>query len=169
MSDYLLLALGIFLVILGIIGCVLPVIPGPPISFGAILVLHFSKFGNFPMATLVIYGILALAVTILDYIVPVWGTKKFGGTKAGMWGSTIGLIFGLFFLPFIGIIIGPFVGAVIGESIAGQKFGPSLKAGFGSFLGFLMGVGMKLAVSIAIALSFIKEVAHNFDKFKFGA
>ncbi|MBN1185921.1 MAG: DUF456 domain-containing protein [Bacteroidales bacterium] len=167
MKDYLLLALGIFLVILGIIGCVLPVIPGPPISFAAMLVLHFSRFGEFSLTILVIFGALALIVTVLDYIVPVWGTKKFGGTKAGMWGSTIGLIFGLFFLPFIGIIIGPFVGAVIGETIAGQKFGPALKAGFGSFLGFLLGVGMKLAVSFAVAIYFVKEVLHNLDQFKF--
>lgn len=161
MKDYLLLALGIFLLILGIIGCVLPVIPGPPISYAAMLVLHFSRFGDFSLTTLLLFGAIALIVTILDYIVPVWGTKKFGGTKAGQWGSIIGLILGLLFFPPLGILIGPFVGAVIGETIKGQKAGPAFKAGLGSFIGFLLGVGMKLAVSFAIVYFFIKEVIQN--------
>ena len=101
---------------------------------------------------------LATIVTVLDYIIPVWGTKKFGGTRAGVIGSTLGLIFGLIFFPPIGIIIGPFAGAVIGEMIQKDDFNNALKSGIGSFIGFLLGTGMKLVVSSIMIYYFFKEV-----------
>src|SRR5450759_4899843 len=102
MSDYILLILGIILMILGIIGCLVPVLPGPPLSFLGLILLHVTRFGHFPKTTLIILAAIAVIVTILDYIVPVWGTKKFGGTKYGIRGATVGLIIG-FFLGAIGI------------------------------------------------------------------
>ncbi len=94
----------------------------------------------------------------MDYIVPVWGTKKFGGSKAGMWGAAIGLVLGLIFFPPLGIIIGPFAGAVIGEAITGKDAANSFKAGLGSLLGLMIGIGLKLAASIAMTYYFIKEL-----------
>ena len=94
----------------------------------------------------------------MDYIVPVWGTKKFGGSKAGMWGAAIGLVLGLIFFPPLGIIIGPFAGAVIGEAITGKDAASSFKAGLGSLLGLMIGIGLKLAASIAMTYYFIKEL-----------
>lgn len=165
--DWLLLALAILLFLLGIIGCFLPILPGPPVSFVGMIVLHFSdKFGGFSTTTLVSMGLLALIVQILDYIVPAWGTKKFGGSKYGTWGSIIGLLFGIFILPSIvvigpfglfGIILGPFFGALIGETIGGQKSDKAFKAAVGSFIGFLTGTLMKLVAAIIITIfSFIK-------------
>ncbi len=162
--DWLLLSLSIVLIIVGIIGCVLPVIPGPPLSFVGILLIHFTRFSDYETVTLVILGTIAIVVQVLDYIVPVWGTKKFGGTKYGSWGSIIGLIIGLFFLPAIGpfgiitILSGPFFGAWIGETIGGQENKKALKAAFGSFVGFLAGTFMKLATSITFAVLFVKEI-----------
>jgi len=161
--DYVLLVIAVLLIILGLLGCVLPVIPGPPLSFLGILTIHFTKFGEGEYTTnfLITLAAIAIVVTILDYIVPIWGTKKFGGSKAGVWGATIGLIVGLFFSPFsafLSIIIGPFLGAIIGESIAGSDSKHSLKAGFGAFIGFLGGVFIKLVASIYITWHFIKGV-----------
>ena len=144
--------------ILGILGCVLPVIPGPPVSFTGLLLLHFTRFAEFSFTFLVLFGSVAIIVTVLDYIVPLWGTKKFGGSKAGLWGAGIGLVLGIIFFPPLGIIIGPFAGAVIGEAITGKDAAGSFKAGMGSLLGFLMGVGLKLATSIIMTYYFIREL-----------
>jgi uncharacterized protein YqgC (DUF456 family) len=136
------------------------------------LIFHFTRFGDIELSTLLVLGILALLVIIIDYIIPVWGTKKFGGTKAGTWGSVIGLIAGLFLLPAIGpfgvitVLAGPFFGALIGERIAGQDSGKALRAAFGSFIGFLAGTFMKLACSIIITIFFIKEILIYYDKLK---
>jgi len=143
--------------LLGLLGCVLPVIPGPPISFVGLLLLHFTKYADFSAEFLILWGTVAIVVTVLDYIVPIWGTKKFGGTRAGMWGAGIGLVAGIFFFPPIGIIIGPFAGAVIGEAIKGKEAREAFKAGFGSFLGLLVGIALKLAASIMMAYYFVKE------------
>ncbi len=156
MSDYILLIIGIVFMIMGIIGCLVPVLPGPPISYLGIILLHLSRFGQFSQTTLIILGIVAIVVTILDYIVPLWGTKRFGGSKYGIRGATVGLIIGLFLGP-MGIIIGPFIGAVVGEMIFKDDMPYALKAGFGSLLGFLTGIGLKLAASFVMTFYFVKE------------
>lgn len=156
MTDYLLLITGIILMILGIIGCLVPVLPGPPFSFLGLILLHLSRFGQFSNTILIILGCVAVAVTILDYIVPVWGTRKFGGSKYGARGATVGLVVGIFLGP-AGIIIGPFVGAFVGEMIFKDDVKYALRAGFGSLLGFLAGVGLKLAASFVMTFYFIKE------------
>lgn len=153
--EYFLLTLAIVLMIIGIIGCLVPVLPGPPLSFAGILVLHFTRFAEYSSNLLIILGAVAAVVTLLDYLVPIWGTKKFGGSKYGVRGATVGLIVGLFFGP-PGIIIGPFLGAFIGEMIFKDDFKYALKAGFGSLLGFLAGIGLKLAASFTITFYFIK-------------
>ena len=156
--DYLLLALAVVLLVFGLIGCILPIIPGPPLSFLGLLIIHYTDFANYTTNFLLITAIVAVLVTTLDYLVPIWGTKKFGGTKAGMWGATLGMIIGMIFLGPLGLIFGPLVGAIIGESIKGANNKDAFKAGLGAFLGFLMGVGLKLAASIYITWHFIKGV-----------
>ena len=153
--EYLLLSLAILLILVGIVGCLLPVLPGPPLSYAGLLILHFTSFADFSKNLLIILAVAAGIVTILDYFVPIWGTKKFGGSKYGTRGAAIGLIIGLFFGP-LGIILGPFLGAFIGEMIFRDDFKYALKAGFGSLLGFLTGVGLKLATSLTITFYFIK-------------
>lgn len=158
MLDYFLLVFAIIMIVVGLLGCILPVIPGPPLSFVGILLLHFTRFGDYSFSFLLIIGLVALVVTILDYIVPVWGTKKFGGSKAGIWGATIGLVLGIFVFPPIGIILGPLVGAIIAESLKGKDFSKSLRAGFGSLVGFALGIGLKLAASGVMTWYFFKEL-----------
>jgi uncharacterized protein YqgC (DUF456 family) len=156
MSDYILLILGIILMILGIIGCLVPVLPGPPFSFLGLILLHLSRFGQFSNTTLITLGAIAVVITILDYIVPVWGTRKFGGSKYGMRGATVGLIIGLFLGP-LGIVLGPLFGAFVGEMIFKDDINYALKAGIGSLLGFLTGIGLKLAASFIMTFYFVKE------------
>ncbi len=158
MVDYLLAGFGIILMSIGLIGCIVPILPGPPISFTGLLFLQFSRFGHFTTSFLWGMAMLALMVTILDYIVPVWGTKKTGGSKAGIWGATIGMIIGIFFFPPIGIILGPLAGAIIGESIKGASLHQSFRAGMGSLLGFFLGIGLKLIASFVMTFYFFKEL-----------
>ncbi len=157
MSDYVLLILGIILMLLGIIGCLVPVLPGPPLSYLGLIMLHVTRFGHFSPTILISLAVVAIVVTILDYIVPVWGTRKFGGSKYGMRGATVGLIIGLFLGP-VGIILGPLFGAIVGELIFKDDMKYAIKAGFGSLLGFLTGIGLKLAASFVITFYFIKEL-----------
>ena len=158
MGDILLTAGGSALMILGIVGCVLPVIPGPPLSFVGLLLLHLSKYAEFSFEFLLLFGSIAVIVTVLDYIVPIWGTKKLGGSRYGMWGAAIGLVIGIFVLPPLGIIVGPFAGAVIGEAMTGKKAAEAFRAGLGSLLGLMMGVGLKLAASLVMTFYFVKEL-----------
>ncbi len=156
--DYVLITLGILFMIGGILGGVLPVLPGPPLSYIGLLLLHFTERYQFSTRFLVIWAVITVVVYALDYIIPAWGTKRFGGSKRGVWGSIIGLVVGLFFFPPFGIIIGPFLGAVIGELTSGKDSGSALKSGFGSFVGFLTGTLLKLITSGMMTWYFFKEL-----------
>ena len=131
----------------GLIGCFIPILPGPPLTFGGILLLHFTQTISFEMSFLWQWGLVVLAVTLLDYLLPIWATKWAGGSKAGVRGSTFGLIIGLFFFPPVGLVIGPLIGALMGELMAGQERSRAIRSALGAFLGFLTGTMAKLAVS----------------------
>ncbi|HNQ82525.1 MAG TPA: DUF456 domain-containing protein [Bacteroidales bacterium] len=162
--EWLLIVIGILLVLAGIAGAVLPGLPGPPLSFIALVLLQFRDEPAFGEDFMILMGLIMIAVTVLDYVIPVYGAKKFGGTKKGVWGSTIGLVAGLFLLPALGIVIGPFgligiiifpfLGAYIGEKMSGRDSDTALKAAFGTFIGFLAGTVMKLVYSIVAAVYF---------------
>jgi len=164
--DILLLIIAILLLLAGFLGCFLPILPGPPLSYLAMLLIHFTRFGDIEFPVFVFLGILTVVVQVLDFLVPAWGTKKYGGTKYGSWGSILGLIIGLFFLPAIGpfglltILGGPFAGAYLGEKIAGQDSNAALRAAYGSFIGFLAGTFMKLVCSGIITFYCIKELVN---------
>jgi hypothetical protein len=155
--DILWIILGCILLIVGILGSFLPILPGPPLAWIALLIQQFREEKPFTTTFLLIWALVTAAVLLLDYYVPIWGTKKLGGSKAGMWGATIGLIIGIFFLPPIGIILGPFIGAVIGELINGKEFSIAMKSGFGSFLGFIAGVVMKTGITLIMGFYLIKS------------
>ena len=98
--DIFLAVLGTICIVVGLLGSLLPVLPGPPISYAGILLLHFSKYAQYGSRFLILFGALTAIVAVLDYVVPVWGTKKFGGSKYGTWGATIGVLIGLFLRSF---------------------------------------------------------------------
>lgn len=156
--DIILIVIGILFLVVGLVGCILPVLPGPPLSYVALLLLHFTEKHQFSTRFLIIWAIVALLVTILDNMIPIWGAKKFGGGKKAVWGSIIGLLIGLFLFPPVGIILGPFAGAVIGELLDGKNSTDAFRSGFGAFIGFLGGTLLKLITSGLITFYFFKEL-----------
>jgi len=164
--DILLLTLGLVLAFLGLIGSFLPVLPGPLTGWAGLLVLHLSNAVPMNKALLGITLGIAILVWILDYIIPAMGTKKYGGSRYGVIGTTLGLIVGLLSpIPF-GIIIGPFVGAFVGELIYDSKDqSRALKAAFGSFLGFLTSSFIKFTVAMVYLGFFIKIAFSHWDNF----
>lgn len=153
--DWLWITIGSVLLVVGIIGCVLPVLPGQVFSWGALLILQLMAEPPFTAKFIVIWALITAGVTLLDYYVPIWGTKKLGGSKTGVWGATLGLIVGIFFFPPFGLIVGPFIGAFLGELVAGKNSSVAFKSGLGSFLGFVAGTMMKLAISIIMGYYFV--------------
>ena len=129
--------------LVGTIGCILPGLPGVPLAYLGLIFMHVTDKYQYSWTFMLVWLGIVIIISVLDFIIPAWGTKKFGGTKAGAWGATIGMIVGLFFGAW-GIILGPFIGAVIGEMIANRADANALKAGFGSFLGILSGTVLKL-------------------------
>lgn len=138
-----LLVIACIFMLIGIIGCIVPGLPGTPIAYAGLWIAQITDRVDFSWQFLLIWGIVTIVISVLDYVVPAWGTKRFGGTKWGVWGSTIGVFVGLFFGA-VGVILGPLVGAILGELVAGKEFHDALKAGWGSFIGLLCGTLLKL-------------------------
>jgi len=156
--DIALVVVGGILILLGVLGCFLPILPGPPLGFAGLLLLHFSSLAQFSTTFLVVMGLVVLAVFLVDYLVPILGAKKFGGSRLGVVGCIAGLLIGIFVFPPLGIIVGPFIGAVVGELINGDNLNKAVKSGFGSFLGYVFGTGIKLAVSFIMAYFYVDKL-----------
>lgn len=168
--DIVLLLLGFFFMLLGILGSFLPVLPGPPLSWLGLLLLFLTKAIPNNWWFLGITLAIALLIAALDYVIPVMGTKRYGGSKAGMIGTTVGLVVAIFFpvLGVFGIIIWPFVGAVAGELANRSDQKSAFKAAFGSFLGFLTGTFLKFLVAVIYLGLFIhKAWVHREGLFPF--
>lgn len=155
--DIVLLIIGFFCCILGIFGSFLPVLPGPPVGWLGLLLLILTSAVPNDWWLIVITGVVAFVVVALDYWIPAVGTRKFGGSRAGMIGTTIGLLVAIVFpvLGIAGIVIWPFVGAIIGELINKTGHKQALRAAFGSFVGFLTGTFLKFVVSMVYLGIFI--------------
>lgn len=143
--EWLLIIIGFVLVLTGIAGSILPLIPGPPIAYAGLLLQQLREDAPFSTGFLLLWAGIVIVSLVLDYLIPIWGTKKFGGTKYGVWGCTLGFLAAFWLGPW-GVIIGPFVGAFIGEMIAQDNSTIALKAAFGSFVGFLMGSFLKMVI-----------------------
>jgi len=155
--DILLISIGFLLMLVGILGSILPVLPGVPISWLGLLMIYLAPSIPFDWVFLTITFILAALLYLLDYIIPAIGTKRFGGSRYGMIGATLGLLAGFFFPPF-GFIIGPFIGAFFGELLYTKTRHNALRAAFGSFVGFLASVFMKLMATFIYLGLFIYKV-----------
>jgi uncharacterized protein YqgC (DUF456 family) len=156
--DILLIVLGVLCLILGLVGCVLPMLPGPPVAYGGLILLHLTNYTQLSTTELIVCLVLVIIVQVLDYIIPMLGTKYTGG--GGKWanrGTLIGTLIGMFFLP-LGIIVGPFVGAFIGATKDGADNTQALKSGLGSLIGFLLGTVLKFVVCGYFIWIFIREL-----------
>ena len=138
-----LIILAFICLLLGLAGSVVPALPGVPLSFLGLLILHWTENVEFTATFLWVWAGITVLTLVADYFIPAWGTKRFGGSRYGVWGTTIGLVIGLFFGPW-GIVLGPFVGALVAELIAGKQSHEALKAALGSFIGILMDTRLKV-------------------------
>jgi hypothetical protein len=157
--DILLLFFGFVLMILGIVGAFMPVLPGPITGWVGLLLLHLTKVVPIDWTFLSITLVIAVLIYVLDYIIPALGSKKFGGSRYGIYGTTFGLVIGLIFFPPYGIIIGPFFGALTGELLYDSNDSQrALRAAFGALIGFLFSTGLKFAVGVIYCLLFLTIV-----------
>lgn len=152
--DAFLIILGALLILAGIIGCVIPLLPGPPLAYVGLLMLQLLDKPPFTLTFMLIWACIVIGVSILEYVIPVYGTKKLGGSRYGLWGCTIGLFAGIWLGPW-GIFFGQLVGAFLGELIANKQSDQALKAAFGSFIGFLFSTLLKLVVCLIMAMYFV--------------
>lgn len=155
--DYILIALSISLILLGLAGCILPVIPGPPLAWLGLLLAKFISFSSLDWITITVLAGVTLIVTLLDYLFPAWIAKKMGGSNWGAWGTIVGLLVGIVLLGPLGAVVGPFVGALVGEMLRKQPENEPLNnpwlSAVGSFIGFMLGVGVKL-ITVGVIIYF---------------
>jgi uncharacterized protein YqgC (DUF456 family) len=162
--NIVLVVFAFLLLIAGLAGSVLPVIPGPPLSYLGLFLLQLSGFGKFSPTFFIVWGVITAGVTIMDYLLPAWLTKRFGGSPKAVIGSVLGLIVGMIFFSPYGVIIGLFLGALAGELINNKiknnnaGFDKAAKAAFGTFIAFIAGTGAKLFIGILMLSYAVKAV-----------
>ena len=150
--DIFLMVLAFFCLFLGLIGAIVPILPGPPISYLGLWLLKWSGFGEFSATFMWVWAAITLIVTVADYILPGWMTKRLGGSKRATRGATIGMIVGMFILPPFGLIVGTFLGAFLGELLNESDNDKALQVAAGSFMAFLCGTGIKLVAGAVMLL-----------------
>lgn len=141
--DIVLIILAFVLLLGSIVGCVLPILPGVPLAYAGMLLLHLTDKVEFSGTELLTWLVIVIVLQVLDYITPLLGSKYSGGTSFGNRGCMAGTLIGLFFMPW-GIVVGPFLGAVLGEMLGGADLKHALQSGIGSLLGFLVGTLLKV-------------------------
>lgn len=172
--DIFLIVLWALLCIIAIIGSILPVLPGPLLAYVAFIVLQMTSAHPFGWTFFIIWALIIIFLTVLDYIIPARGTKKFGGSKRGVRGSNIGLVVSVIVLPIFGIVIGPFgllgliagpfLWAYLGEKYAGKQHEHALRSARGSFIGFVSWSLLKIVVSVIMSGYFLVNVYKFFIK-----
>jgi len=154
-----LIVLGALLQLVGLVGCVLPWLAGPPFNFGGLILLSIAKdWKPFSPRFLIIMGALTAITLVLDYAMPLAGARRFGASKRGFWGAFIGMLVGAFAFPPFGLILGAFIGAVAGEFSAGKEQSSALRAGWGVFVGMMAAMAVKLIVSGIMTFYFIRAL-----------
>ena len=156
--DIFLAIVACLLCLAGVVGCVIPGLPGPPLAYAGLLLTALSRFGECSARCLVVWGVATVAVTAIDYLLPIWITRRLGGSRYAAWGTAAGIVVGLFFLPW-GMVLGPFCGALLGELIHdGRDNARAFRVAMGSFLSFALGTGAKLVVSGAISYRIFGDI-----------
>ncbi len=157
MIESILIFVGLLIAVVGLIGCIIPVIPGPPLNFLSLVILELAIEDAFPLDFYFLWGGITIVVTVLDYVLPIMGAKVYKASSFGIWGSIIGMVIGILFLPPFGMILGLFIGAVLGELIAGKEDWEALKIGTVTFIASMLMIFIKLAVSGVMTFYFIKR------------
>lgn len=155
--ETLLLIVGGICIIAGFIGSFLPIVPGTPVTYCGLLILQLTT-QPFSTTFMIVWVLIVAAIMILDNVIPAYGTKKFGGSAYGIWGSILGLILGIFLFTPFGMIIGPLAGAFVGELIGGKTSDRALKSAIGSFAGLLVNMLMKVIASGVMGYYFVVSI-----------
>lgn len=156
-----LIILSALCMLIGLIGCIVPSIPGPPLSYCGLLLLHVSSdIPLFSATTLISFFILTLCITVLEYAVPLMGARLYGASRYGMWGSIIGMLIGIIFFPPFGMIVGILVGAIIGELIGGYSSAKALRSGFFSFIATLTIMILKFSTAVLMTYAYIRAAIY---------
>ena len=146
------LTLAWLIIAVSAVGSILPVIPGPPIAYGAFLLMDWAGGWNYSLTDHVLALFAIAVVTALDFIVPALGAKKFGASKLGVRMSMVGMLVGLIWFPPFGLFLGGALGALVGEMMAGKREAAALKAAFGVLVGTVAGTALKVAVVVGIGV-----------------
>lgn len=147
-----LLIIGSILAIVGVIGSIIPALPGPMVGYAALVLLYVSRGpAGISISALSVFGGLLALITILSYVAPIWGARFSGASSRGLWGATLGAVVGLIFFPPLGLFLGAFLGAVIGELSTGKDAGSALKAGIGTLFGSVMVIILQTFLSLTMA------------------
>jgi len=157
MIEALLIILGLLIAVVGLMGCIVPAIPGPPLNFLSLLLLELAVQNAFATDFYFLWGGITIVITVLDYVLPIMGAKVYKASSFGIWGSIIGMIIGIIFFPPFGMILGLFIGAVLGELIAGKEEGEALKIGSVTFFASIFMIFIKLGASGVMTFYFIKR------------
>lgn len=144
MMDVIWMILGGLFLLGGIAGSVLPIIPGPPIAFIGVVFMQLAERVVISSKWMWILGIAAVVITVIDYVIPSYFTKKYGAHRLSTALSLVGMVIGILFFPPFGLIIGPFIGAFIGELLAGRLWKQGVKSAWATFMGFVFGTLLKL-------------------------
>jgi uncharacterized protein YqgC (DUF456 family) len=147
MIEIVIVVIAFLLLLIGLAGAIIPVLPGPPLSYAGLLLLQWSGYGGFSSFFLWFWAVITVVVIIGDYFLPVLMTRRYGGSRSATIGTMLGLLTGLIFFPPVGLIIGPFLGALAGELIHNRtNRNKAFKVAFGAFLAFFFSTGIKLIV-----------------------
>ena len=162
MNSFLLI-ISVILIITGLIGSFIPIIPGPITSWFGLFTL--SQIQNFPNnnTLLITTFVIGITIFILDYFIPIIGSKYFGGSKYGIIGTSIGLLIGLISPVPFGIIIGAFLGALIGEILGGKQLSEGIKPAMGSLIGIITSSIIKFFTAVSFLVIYIILVITNWD------
>lgn len=154
MWEIIFLIFAIVFSLLGLVGSVLPVLPGAGLNFIAIVILYFLKPGLISVSALVFFGILTLLAVFSDYILPAAGAKKFGASKYGILGLIVGMVLGFMMFSFIGMMVGAAAGAIFGELIGGKSSEKAMRSGFAAIWGLAISAMIKFSISLIMAIYF---------------
>lgn len=155
--ETVLIIAGTLLMLAGFLGSFLPVLPGLPLSYLGLVLLQLTSGSPFTFTFFLIWAFIVAIAMMLDNIIPAYGTKKFGGSSYGIWGSIIGMFLGFFFAP-VGILVGPLLGAFLGELLSGKDSDRAVRSALGSFIGFLGATVIKVVVSGMMAYYFFANL-----------
>ena len=158
MDNLIIVVAGIFL-ITGLIGCVVSKLPGTPLCYLGIIILNFSSIAEYSVHFFIRWGLIIIAIQGLDYLIPHWGKRKFGGSKKGVWGSLLGMLAGIYFGVW-GIVIGAITGALVGELLAGKESNRAINHAVSSFVFFILGTISQLIVAGILIFHYIDDLTY---------